>query len=325
MTKVLGIGNALVDILTMVEDELILEQLRLPKGSMQLVSGTTCTMIAQTTAGMKQSKASGGSAANTIHGLARLGVETAFIGHVGTDETGQFFHADMQEAGIKPLLAKSDTPTGIANGMITSDGERTFATYLGAAVELSENHLDASLFKGYDYLYVEGYLVQNEQLLIKALELAQKEGLKIVLDLASYNVVEANLALLGRILEQFVDIVFANEEEAKAFTGKSPEESVDILGRLCEVAVVKTGAKGSLIRQGENLVKVEAIKVEVKDTTGAGDLFAAGFLHGWINGWGLEKSGKSGSVLAGNVVEVIGPKMDTKRWENIHRHLENLT
>ena len=200
MTKVLGIGNALVDILTMVEDESLMQALKLPKGSMQLVDGHRCNNIALATKGMRQSKASGGSAANTIHGLARLGVETAFIGHVGNDDTGHFFSSDMQQAGIKPLLFRSATPTGIANGLISPDGERTFATYLGAAIELSAAHLDEALFVGYDYLYVEGYLVQNEALLIKAMELAKTAGLKVVLDLASYNVVEENLNFLNEII-----------------------------------------------------------------------------------------------------------------------------
>jgi len=324
MAKVLGIGNALVDILTLVEDESLLETLKLPKGSMQLVDGSTAIHVSSTTQNLNKSKASGGSAANTIHGLARLGVETAFIGHVGIDETGDFFRQDMEKATIKPVLFTSSTPTGIANGIITKDGERTFATYLGAAIELSAEHLDDSLFHGYDYFYIEGYLVQNEKLLIRSLDLAKKSGAKIVLDLASYNIVEANRELLETILTNYVDIVFANEEEAKAFTKSEPEEAVKLLAERCELAVVKIGAKGSLIRKGNYEVKVDAISATVFDTTGAGDLFAAGFLYGLIEGYDLEKAGMIGSVLAGNVVEVIGPKMDVDRWNNIQQKIATL-
>ncbi len=324
MTKVLGIGNALVDILTMVEDESLMQALKLPKGSMQLVDGHHCNDIALATNGMRQSKASGGSAANTIHGLARLGVETAFIGHVGDDDTGHFFSSDMQQAGIKPLLFRSATPTGIANGLISPDGERTFATYLGAAIELSAAHLDEALFVGYDYLYVEGYLVQNEALLIKAMELAKAAGLKVVLDLASYNVVESNLPLLQRVMKDYVDIVFANEEEAKAFSGQEPQLALGMLAALCEVAIVKVGAKGSYVQRADEVVKVEAIAAKAIDTTGAGDLFAAGFLFGLINGEGLRKAALTGAVLAGNVVEVVGPKMDDARWAAISKAIGQL-
>lgn len=324
MTKVLGIGNALVDILTMVEDESLMQALKLPKGSMQLVDGHRCNNIALATKGMRQSKASGGSAANTIHGLARLGVETAFIGHVGDDDTGHFFSSDMQQAGIKPLLFRSATPTGIANGLISPDGERTFATYLGAAIELSAAHLDEALFVGYDYLYVEGYLVQNEALLIKAMELAKTAGLKVVLDLASYNVVESNLPLLQRVMKDYVDIVFANEEEAKAFSGQEPQLALGMLAALCEVAIVKVGAKGSYVQRADEVVKVEAMAAKAIDTTGAGDLFAAGFLFGLINGEGLRKAALTGAVLAGNVVEVVGPKMDDARWAAISKAIGQL-
>lgn len=324
MTKVLGIGNALVDILTMVSDESILSELKLPKGSMQLVDGETCKMIQESTSHLPKSKASGGSAANTIHGLASLGIETAFIGHVGTDETGIFFRNDMEQANIRPVLFSSETPTGIASGMITRDGERTFATYLGAAIELSADHLSKELFDGYDYLYVEGYLVQNEQLLTQAMKLAKESGLKIVLDLASYNIVESNRALLNSILDNYVDIVFANEEEARAFARCEPLEALEVLGRICPTAVVKIGARGSYIKQDGLTVKVDAIEANAQDTTGAGDLFAAGFLYGVIRGFGAEEAGQAGSILAGNVVEVVGPKMDQQRWDEIRRRVASL-
>jgi sugar/nucleoside kinase (ribokinase family) len=324
MIKILGIGNALVDVLTQVENELVLENLKLPKGSMQLVDAGTSERVSAATAHFKRSRASGGSASNTIHGLAQMGIETAFIGHVGQDETGDFFYNDMVSAGIKPVLFRSETPTGIANAMITPDGERTFATYLGAAVELSASHLDKPLFEGYDMLYVEGYLVQNEELLLRALQLAKEAGLKIVLDLASYNVVEANKALLERVLDNYIDIVFANEEESKAFTGAEPEEALDMLAERCWMAVVKVGSKGSLIKQGETKVTVGTIKVNSVDTTGAGDLFAAGFLYALSNGYTLERAGKVGALLAGRVIELIGPKMDQQRWRAIKEEMQTI-
>lgn len=324
MTKILGIGNALVDILTIVNDEQLLEQLMLPKGSMQLVDAVASDNAKQATKHLHKTMASGGSAANTIHGLARLGLSTAFIGHVGNDEIGDFFYNDMVKANIHPHLFRSSTPSGIANAMITPDGERTFATYLGAAIELSASHLSPELFNGYNILYVEGYLVQNEALILKAIELAKQSGLKIVLDLASFNVVEANLDLLNRVMDHSIDIVFANEEEAKAFTGAEPEEAINILASKCDIAVVKIGANGSLIKQGEKTVHVSAIKANPVDTTGAGDLFAAGFLYAYVNGYGLEKAGMLGSLLAGKVIEIIGPKMHPNQWEFIGLEMKKM-
>ncbi|MBW7847018.1 MAG: adenosine kinase [Bacteroidales bacterium] len=322
--KVIGMGNALVDVLTLVHDDEVLTHLDLPKGSMQLVDSDTSRMIHHHTQDMPRSKAAGGSAANTINGLAKLGIETAFIGHIGNDDTGQFFRKDMEENGIRPHLFSSNTPSGIANALISPDGERTFATYLGAALELSAEHLDTSLFSGYDYFYVEGYMVQNEMLLKKAFELARQQGLQIVLDLASFNVVEANKRLLSEVLSESVDIVFANEEEARAYTGKNPEEALEILASICRIAIVKTGAQGSLIQSGSEKVKVDAIPAKAIDTTGAGDLFASGFLYGLLHNMDLGRAGKAGSLLAGNVVEVIGPKMDIDRWDQIRSSLQTI-
>jgi sugar/nucleoside kinase (ribokinase family) len=134
MTKVLGIGNALVDVLSKLENDLLLEDLKLPKGSMQLVDALTSANISAKSNHLEKEMASGGSAANTIHGLARLGMETSFIGTVGNDTTGQFFHDDLKASNITPLLFYSETPSGIANAMISKDGERTFGTFLGAAI-----------------------------------------------------------------------------------------------------------------------------------------------------------------------------------------------
>ncbi len=322
--KIIGLGNALIDILTMVDDEQLLEALGLPKGSMQLVDATKSTEVQERTHHLRKQKASGGSASNTIHGLARLGLETAFIGHVGQDETGDFFEEDMRAAGIKPFLFRSDSPSGIANALITSDGERTFATYLGAAIELSDTHMSPELFKGYDVLYVEGYMVQNEPMLVQAMKLAKQEGLKIALDLASYNVVEDNLELLKRLLTDYVDIVFANAEEAKAFTGKEAEEALNILSEYCEYAIVKLGAQGSLIKFGDEVAKIGVIDVKPIDTTGAGDLFAAGFLYGYAKNWSLENAGKLGALLSGRVIEIIGPKMDNQLWETIFTEIDDI-
>ena len=324
MSKVLGIGNALVDIMTRLDSDDVLQLFNLPKGSMQLVDGNLSDIINQGTDSFEKTIASGGSAANTIHGLARLGIETGFLGKVGKDELGLYFKKDMESSGIKPLLFESDTSSGKAIALISPDSERTFATFSGAAVEMGTDDLSDEIYKGYDYFHIEGYLVQNHHLIEQAVKLAKKNGLKICLDMASYNVVEDNLEFLQRIVKEYVDIVFANEEEAKAFTGKEAEEALHDFASICDIAVVKVGKMGSLIKQGNHVFRIHAITAKSIDTTGAGDLYAAGFIYGLIKGFSLDICGKIGSILAGKTIEVVGPKMTPDKWDEVHQMLSTL-
>jgi len=321
MTKILGIGNALVDVLTQLEDDNLLFTLELPKGSMQLVDAQKSEQIQEHSKDLKKQMASGGSAANTIHGLARLGVETAFIGTVGDDEIGDFFYNDLVSNNIIPQLIKSKSPSGIANAMISQDGERTFGTFLGAAIELSAEHLNNKQFTDYDILHVEGYLVQNHELLKAILKMAKNNGLKVSIDLASYNVVEDNLDFLKEMVDKYVDIVFANEEEAKAFTGMEPYAALEEISKVADIAIVKTGKKGSMIKQGDTVVTVAVKEIEPIDTTGAGDIYAAGFLYGLINNLGFKKSGEIASLLASTVIENIGAKISDENWKKIKEKL----
>jgi len=324
MTKVLGIGNALVDLLIKLEDDALLEELNLPKGSMTLVDEKIKDLIAEKGLHLEKDMASGGSAANTIHGLAQLGVSTAFLGTVGQDETGDFFYSDLEKSNIKPLLNRSKTPAGLASTLISKDGERTFGTYLGAAIELSGNDLSDNHFKAYGILHVEGYLVQNHELLETILKLAKKAGLKISIDMASYNVVEDNLEFFQEMVQQYVDILFANEEEAKAFTGKDPEDALHEMAEQTEIAVVKIGSEGSMVKRGDEIVFIDAIRSNAADTTGAGDLYAAGFIYGLINKLSLEKAGYTGSLLASQVISNIGAKISADKWPDIINQVKQL-
>jgi sugar/nucleoside kinase (ribokinase family) len=322
MKKILGMGNALVDILIRIDDDTILHPLELPKGSMQLVDAGRSQRVLMTFDRHDKSFSAGGSAANTIHGLAKLGIPVGYIGVIGEDEMGGSFVQDMINAGVEPHMIHSLQNTGHAIALISQDSERTFATFLGAAIELESGHVEAFNFKKYDYLHIEGYLVQNHDLIRTAVSQAKKNGLIVSLDLASYNVVEANVDFLREIVASYVDIVFANEEEAKAFTGKEPREALDEIARMAEVAVVKTGPKGSFIKTGNETVEIGIIPVKPVDTTGAGDLYASGFLYGHAMGYSLEKCGTIGALLAGNVIEVIGSKMGAERWTRIRKIME---
>jgi sugar/nucleoside kinase (ribokinase family) len=336
MKKILGMGNALVDIMIPIESDSILELLALPKGSMQLVDIERSNTVLSALKDYQKSHSAGGSAANTIHGLAMLGAQTGYIGVVGEDELGGYFVRDLIKAGVDPHMIHSKQETGRAVALVTPDSERTFATFLGAAIELSADHLEPrgtkdeglitmdemqnakpSIFSGYSYFHIEGYLVQNHELIRRAVELAQEHGLIVSLDMASYNVVEANKDFLLSIITEYVDIVFANEDEARALTGLEPEEALHELSKLAEIAVVKTGSSGSLVKSGQDQYIIGVIDVTPIDTTGAGDLYAAGFLYGLSKGNPLPECGELGAMLAGNVIEFMGSKMSAERWEKI--------
>lgn len=324
MAKVLGMGNALVDIITQINDDELLGELGLPRGSMTLVDLDTSNFIYAETAGLPKSKASGGSSANTIHGLAHLGVECGFVGTVGDDEMGKFFKKDLQVNQITPILFRTMNETGRAMALISSDSERTFATYLGAAVELSADDISHDIFEGYDYFYIEGYLVQNREMIEKAMRLAAQANLKVCLDLASYNVVDANQEFFKELIAKYVDILFANEEEIKSLNGKSPEEGARELGSMVELAVIKMGGEGSFCCSGGEIIRVGVRPSKPIDTTGAGDLYAAGFIYGHMNGLSMENCGKIGAILSGRVIEMIGAKMDESTWEILRREIKAL-
>ena len=318
MKNILGIGNALVDILTQIPDDNLLEQLQLPKGTMHHVDAQTSLRYGEILKQYGCAMAAGGSTANTMSGAAKLGVETGYIGKVGRDERGRFFENAMRETGVKPMMLTTDTPTGCAEAIISKDGERTFATYLGAALELNADDIHPEMFDGWDIFYVEGYLLQNHALLDKILPMAKAKGLKVALDMASYNIVEDNHDYMRQITKDYLDIVFANKDEAIAFSHlDTPEAALADLASMCDIAVVKVGAEGSLIQQGDQVVTIGPIPANVIDTTGAGDLWASGFMAGLVQGKSLKQCGLMGATLAANIIEVIGAKMDEKRWQKI--------
>ncbi|NLJ44601.1 MAG: adenosine kinase [Bacteroidales bacterium] len=324
MKRILGIGNALVDIMTLLEGDYILQEFNLPKGSMQLVDREKSEGIKSATRFFPRKLSSGGSAANTIHGLAMLGADTGFIGSIGRDETGDFFENDMKKAGVNTLLIRRNSVTGTAVALISADTERTFATHLGAAVELTASDLKPMLFEGYDILYLEGYLINDKQLVETACRFARENGMQIALDLASYNVVQAHLDSFKKIVKDYVDILFANEQESWEFTGLEPEKALPEMAKLCEIVILKTGAEGSWIKRGNETIRVSAFPVKCVDTTGAGDLYAAGFLYGLSMGSGLEFCGTIGSLMAGKVIEIVGARMDVEKFSEIITEIASL-
>lgn len=324
MKKIIGIGNALVDIMTLIPDDTYLNNFGLPKGSMTMIDADRSGEIKKIIRPLNTTLASGGSAGNTMYGLGIMGVHSSFIGKVGHDDMGDFYEKDMVDAGLQPVLIRSEKPTGTAVALVSTDSERTFATHLGAATELCDTEIKSLYFNDYDLLYLEGYLIFNLPLVEQACKLAKENNMTVALDLSSFNVVEAKLDDFKRIVESYVDIVFANEDEARAFTGLDPRQALDAIAELCSIAVVKTGAEGSWIKRKDEVIKVDALKTTPVDTTGAGDLYAAGFLYGYSNDFSLDKCGLFGSILAGKVIEVIGARMSSEKWSEAKEQIRQI-
>ena len=318
--RVIGIGNALTDMLVNLANDNILEEYQLSKGSMSLVDSQLQTAISKGVAGYPYSLSLGGSASNTIRAMAHLGCDVAFVGKVGEDTTGEFYIQALRNVGVTPYILHSEHKSGKCVSLVSPDGERTLVTHLGAAADLQSEDIDATIFDSYDCLYVEGYLVQDHELIRITMHKAKAQGLKIAIDLASFNVVEENREFLYELVEQYVDILFANEDEARAFTGETePLNALNYISRMCELTIVKIGMRGALIKRGEEVVHVGIMAAAKRvDTTGAGDFYAAGFLYGLTQGLPLRECGTIGAITAGKVIEVVGTTFGEDTWQEIY-------
>ena len=316
----------MTDILAVLPDDGLLNQYHLPKGSMQHVDMETGDKIWSALKPLGVKYVAGGSAANTITCAAIFGMQASFIGKIGDDELGLLFKSDQEQYGVKTMLLKGSHSSGRSMVFVSGgNAERTFAVYLGAALDLVPEDLKPEYFVGYDYFHIEGYLVQNQALIRRAVELAKAAGCIISLDMASYNVVESNNAFLHDIVDNYVDIVFANETEAHAFTKlDDPEESLNDISGRCRIAVVKVGKDGSWVKSGDEKYYIPAWPAATIDATGAGDTYAAGFLYAHSEGMPLKVCGEIGSIIAAKVVEVIGTKIDIPRWRDAKTEIRAL-
>lgn len=284
---------------------------------MQLLSTEAYAEVTRRMQALPTKLTTGGSACNTLLALSHLDAPTGMIGKIGDDENGRFFASYFAQRGISTRLLHDSRPTGVASTFITPDGQRTFGTYLGAAARLTADELQQAWFEGYDYFYIEGYLVQNHDLVLRAIELAHAAGCEVCLDLASYNIVEADLDFF-RALMPSIDIVFANEQEAQALTGLEARAALDALAATCHIAVVKIGKHGVWACHGTEVAHCQARDVPVVvDTTAAGDYFAAGFMHALAAGEPLASCIARGSLLAGHIIEVVGTELPDATWQQL--------
>ncbi len=319
---IVGIGSALIDILTH-EDDKFLEKTGATKGGMTLVDKSFIESTLKKV-NKEPSVVPGGSACNTIVGIGRLGGNARFVGKCGNGSFGKLFRTDLQKQNVDPALLYSDSPTGRVLSIITPDAQRSMFTYLGAAAETEPEDIKPDSFMDAAVVHIEGYLISNAALISSALRKAKDSGAAVSLDLASFNVVEESKNQLEELVEKYVDILIANEDEAFAFTGHRDEQkALEALSEKAELAVLKVGARGSYIKHNEKIVKINAVNTGViVDTTGAGDLWASGFLFGLVKGFSLEKCGLLGSICGAEVCNIIGANIPEQRWTKIKNEME---
>ena len=313
---VVGIGNAIVDVLAQADDSFIAGQ-GMAKGAMNLIDADRAEALYKAIGPAVEQ--SGGSAANTIAGLASLGGKSAYVGKVANDQLGDIFAHDLRAAGIHFNTSRlvGDAPTARSFILITPDGQRTMNTYLGACVALTPDDVDAETVSGGQVLYLEGYLWDRpaaKQAFLKAARLAHRAGRKVALTLSDSFCVERHHESFLDLVKNHVDILFANEAEIRALYGTATfDEALGVVRKLGKTAALTRSEKGSVVVDADAVHVIEPTPVaHVVDTTGAGDLYAAGFLYGMTHGLGLEKAGRIASIAAGEVISHVGPRPQVK-------------
>jgi len=318
--SLIGYGSALLDIIAFVSEQELKGLITGIKGGTELVDIDTMASLLERLPNTPK-RVPGGAAANTIYGYAKLGGKAALLGKVGDDDDGACYIEGMRRDGIdtSPIKIGGECPTGKCLSLITPDSERTMRTYMGANATLKSEDLTADDFKGHTHLFLEGYTFYNPELAIRILDLAKQENLTICIDLNSLEIVLNNKDILPTILRDYVDAIFANELEAAAFADTEDElEALDAFAELCPIAVVKVGKRGAYIKENNStLHRIDACIVQALDTTGAGDLWAAGFMYGWLNGQPIPEAGRLGARVAAKIVQVPGARLGEAAWARL--------
>lgn len=313
---VFGVGNALVDIQAQVSDELLAAS-GFDKGIMTLVDDAQQKQLLDRLAGLSLNRCAGGSAANTIVGVADFGGKAAYVGKVGGDETGQFFLSDMRKMGVtievNPAAAGQ---TGTCAVLISPDAQRTMLTNLAVSATLTADDIDEDELKQSRYVYVEGYLLTGETTkaaAYRAIDLAKKHGVKVAFTASDPFLVNLIRDEIWQLIEGPVDLFFCNEEEAKSLTGlDDPIACAAEIHRHAENVAMTLGPNGSILMHGGESIAIEGVTVAAVDTTGAGDMYAAGVLYGITNGYTLKQAGHLGSHAAARIVSQLGARLQNR-------------
>lgn len=318
---IVSVGSALVDILAHASDDFVTGCGAI-KGGMKLVEKAVIEEILEKMSTPPRI-VPGGSACNTAVGIGRLGGTARFVGKCGSGVMGNFYESDLRKQHVEPKLLRSHSPTGRVMSIITPDAQRSMLTYLGASAEAQPEEFTEQYFEGAAIVHIEGYLLFNPDLIMTVVRHARASGAAVSIDLASFNVVAESREFLKTLVREYVDILIANEEEAEAYTGRKDEmAALRGLQSDAPMAVLKVGPRGSYISSDGAVVSIAARgDGRAQDTTGAGDLWASGFLFGLVQGYSLEKSGELASACGYEVCQVIGTDIPDEGWERIRKRL----
>jgi sugar/nucleoside kinase (ribokinase family) len=322
----IGVGNPIMDILAHVDDAFLREHVAGEKGGMVLVDdGDIAALLHRI--GDRVAMMPGGAAANTTLGAQRLGLRTTYLGKIGGDITAEHYLGNFTAAGGDgSRFKRAALPNGRCLSMVTLDGQRTMRTHLGAAMTLRPEEVTADDFKGCRHAHIEGYLLFNPSLADKVMATARAAGCTLSLDLASFEVVNVARDWIFQQLRAGVDVVFANEDEARALFGaeRDYEDYARELAAFGGVAAVKMGKDGAWVARGDEMHRIFPVSVDqVVDTTGAGDAWAAGFLFGHLRGRPLPYAGAIGSMLGAETVRHLGASVPDIHWPRLRAHAED--
>jgi len=313
--EVVGVGNALVDVLSPCEDGFLAEN-GIEKGIMQLIDTGRATELYGAMGPAKE--VSGGSAANTIAGLAALGAKTAYVGKVKDDQLGDVFAHDMVAQGAVYEVPRAprnhDAETGRCLVLVTPDGERSMNTYLGVTEFLTPDDIDPDMMAEADWLYLEGYRFdgpESHAAFAKAIDAAKENGGKVSITLSDPFCVERHRDAFKTMIADHIDLLFCNEHELMSlYQTDDLQDAIEAVSGDCALTACTLGAEGAIMISGQERVRVPAEATKVVDATGAGDLFAAGFLYGLVHGRDLATCGRMGCIAAGEVISHIGARPD---------------
>ena len=309
---VFGVGNSLVDIQARIDDS-VLQSLQFSKGIMTLVDEPTQTRVLDNLRGAKISRCAGGSAANTIAGLVDFGGTAAYAGKTGRDELGEFWLKDMRNLGVTIEVPQVQGQTGACVVLITDDAQRTMLTHLGLSATLGPDDISEAEIKKSKFVYIEGYLFAGEKTkdaAMRAIELAKKNGVKVAFTVSDPFLIQMHKDLFWSLIEGPVDLLFCNLDEARSLTGKTdPIECAHAIHRHAADVALTLGADGSLLMHDGKAIPIEGVTTKAIDTTGAGDMYAAGILYGITNGLTWKQSGHLASHAAARVVAQMGARL----------------
>ena len=305
---IFGVGNSIVDVLVRVDNKLLAE-LGMPKGVMTLVDEARSKVILQKVELMQRSIMPGGSCCNTMIGITSLGGRAIYTGIVGKDSFGELFEDKLKSFGVRSNIVKAKGMTGSSVIMVSPDSERTMNTHLGVCDQLVKEHVvERDLLKS-EILHTTAYFFDTcPETCLHVLKLAKQNGIKVSFDVSDPFLVRANSEL--KKIAEYADIVFLNRDEARLFQGVNVRHTLHEIGKHAKTVVVKVGADGSYVCHKKRYYKIPAFRVEAVDTTGAGDMYAAGFLFGLTQGYKVHEAGHIGSFAASKVVEVMGARLD---------------